>query len=213
MKLCHKQWWPGNGHHQSARSVLVKVPANDYLMGPQCWGRQSSRLSSFNLFSNCLENLNMFKGWEKKERREQRKRMSTMSLTFRKLSQRSGSALHICSLLGKWGWGWLSIQTLRKYDAWLTLQMPIQHVVGLKTGAGWGNFLLASLPVVEMLSQLCNEYSQEHSLGTNPCSWMPSLCWVLKGHQKCTSVHMSYDSCPPVDSRLLGGGGPSWKVW
>lgn len=146
--------------------------------------------------------------WGPKKRTEDRERMCIPWLTFKILSQ--GSGQHHTSALS-WGNGVRVTLHPNLKEVWRLTYFTeaVQHVVGPKIGVGWENSLLLSLPVAERLNQLCNEYSQEHSLGTSYCSWMPSLCWTFKGHHKCTSEHMK--PCPPVESRCWWGS--SQKLW
>ena len=76
MKLCHKQWWPGNARHQSALSDLAKVPASDCLLGPQCWDQQWLKVGFMGLLIQFVLQLfvdceHVYRTWDWK--REQKK--------------------------------------------------------------------------------------------------------------------------------------------
>lgn len=161
MKLCHKQWWPGKACHQSALSDLAQVPANDCLMGPQCWDQQGLKAGFMRLLIQFVLRLfvefeHVYRTGGRKREQKKGKECVPRGWPLRSSVKDLGCLMHLLSL-GELGWGWFSTQTLRKHDAWLTSQKPVQHAVGPKIGAGWENSLLASLPVAERLSQLSNE--------------------------------------------------------
>lgn len=146
--------------------------------------------------------------WGPKKRTEERERMCTMWLTFKKLSQGSGQP-HASAL--SWGTGVRVALHPNLKEAWLLTYFTEASSAcgGAEDWSRVGKLSLGIPSCGERLSQLSNEYSQEHSLGISYCSWRPSLCWAFKRHCKYTSEHMK--PCPLVDSRFWWGGGSITK--